>query len=280
MSAPFQILFTDLDGTLLDESTYSFEPGLPAIQALQERGIPIIFCTSKTFAETVAFQEALGVTDPFIVENGGAIYFRPGQVDPTGLTVDRRGPWNRLSLGVPYRAIVAQLVAIRELTGVGIRCFSEMDAGEIAADCGLSLEAAELAKLREYDEPFRLVDGSPDDLAQFARMAQGVGLSLTTGGRFQHLSGTSDKGRAVRRLCEFLRKSRGPLRSVGIGDSPNDLPMLQAVDHPVIVQRPDGTHNPRLLEGVPDALCAAGVGPYGWNDAVLALLSGEANDGD
>ncbi|MDP2876998.1 MAG: HAD-IIB family hydrolase, partial [Holophaga sp.] len=70
MSASFQILFTDLDGTLLDESTYAFEPALPAIRALQERGIPIVFCTSKTFAETVALQEVLGITDPFIVENG------------------------------------------------------------------------------------------------------------------------------------------------------------------------------------------------------------------
>ena len=280
MPHPFQILFTDLDGTLLDEATYAFEPALPAIRALQERGIPIVFCTSKTFAETVALQETLGITDPFIVENGGAIYFRPGQMDPTGLAVERRGPWNRLTLGVPYRALVAQLVAIRELTGVGIRCFSEMSAEEIAADCGLSIEAAERAKQREFDEPFRLLDGSPDDLAQFTRMARGVGLSLTTGGRYQHLSGTSDKGRAVRRICEFLRKSRGPLRSAGIGDSPNDLPMLQAVELPVIVQRPDGSHHSRLLEGVPEARCAKGVGPEGWNAAVLDLLSGEENDGD
>lgn len=279
MAEPFHLLFTDLDGTLLDEATYGFEPALPAIRALQARGIPIVFCTSKTFAETAVIQEDLGISDPIIVENGGAIYFRPGQVDPTGLTVERRGAWNRLSLGVPYRALVAQLGAIQERSGVGIRAFSAMEPGEIATECGLSVEAAERAKLREFDEPFRFLDGSPDDHARFARMVQGIGLSLTSGGRYFHLSGISDKGRAVRRLCEFLRKSRGPLRTVGIGDSLNDLPMLQAVDQPVIVQRPNGQHHADLQAGVPHALLAPGAGPVGWNAAVLTLLSGEAMDG-
>lgn len=279
MAAPFQILFTDLDGTLLEESTYAFEGALPGIRALQSHRIPIVFCTSKTFAETIGLQESLGITDPFIVENGGAIYFRPGQVEPTGLEVNARGTWNRVNLGVPYRALVAQLLALRELTGINLRGFSEMTAAEVAADCGLSLEAAMQSKQREFDEPFVLLDDRPEDLARIAQMAQGVGLSVSTGGRYHHLSGRSDKGRAVRLLCEFLRKRRGPLRSVGLGDSPNDLPMLQAVDIPVLVQRPNGTYSTDLAENLPRAIHAPGVGPEGWNAAVQALLKEEMGHG-
>lgn len=279
MAAPFQILFTDLDGTLLEESTYAFEGALPGIRALQSHRIPIVFCTSKTFAETIGLQESLGITDPFIVENGGAIYFRPGQVEPTGLEVNARGTWNRVNLGVPYRALVAQLLALRELTGINLRGFSEMTAAEVAADCGLSLEAAMQSKQREFDEPFVLLDDRPEDLARIAQMAQGVGLSVSTGGRYHHLSGRSDKGRAVRLLCEFLRKRRGPLRSVGLGDSPNDLPMLQAVDIPVLVQRPNGTYSTDLAENLPRAIHAPAVGPEGWNAAVQALLKEEMGHG-
>jgi mannosyl-3-phosphoglycerate phosphatase len=270
MAAPFQILFTDLDGTLLEESTYAFEGALPGIRALQSLRIPIVFCTSKTFAETIGLQESMGITDPFIVENGGAIYFRPGQVEPTGLEVNARESWNRVNLGVPYRALV---------TGINLRGFSEMTAAEVAADCGLSLAAAMQSKQREFDEPFVLLNERPEDLARIIQMAQGVGLSVSTGGRYHHLSGRSDKGRAVRLLCEFLRKNRGPLRSVGLGDSPNDLPMLQAVDLPILVQRPNGTYSPDLAENLPQAIHAPGVGPEGWNAAVQALLTEEMGHG-
>ena len=76
-------------------------------------------------------------------------------------------------------------------------------------------------------------------------------------------------------LCQFLRKKRGPIRSVGLGDSPNDLPMLKAVDLPVVVMRHGGIHDLQLQEGVPHALLASGVGPVGWNAAVLELLADE-----
>ena len=37
------LVFTDLDGTLLEYETYSFERALPAIRALKEKNIPLIF---------------------------------------------------------------------------------------------------------------------------------------------------------------------------------------------------------------------------------------------
>ena len=279
MPTPFNILFTDLDGTLLDEATYSFEPARPAIRTLKDLGIPIILCTSKTFLETVELQKAIGISDPFVVENGGAIYFQPDQIDATGQKTTRCGAWQRLSLGVPYRDLVARLVAIQQQTGIAIRSFSCMNIGEIATDCGLALEEADRAKQREFDEPFRLDEDNPEHLAQIASLVRGTGLTLSTGGRYHHLSGGSEKGNAVRLLCNLLEKTRGPLRTVGIGDSPNDLSMLEAVDLPVVVMRPDGTHHPRLVEGLPNALRAFGVGPGGWNAAILGLLLGEVNYG-
>lgn len=268
-----RVLFTDLDATLLDEHSYAFDAAIPAIRALQSERIPIVFCTSKTFAESCVIQKSMGINAPLIVENGGAIYFRRGQLDPTGLDVSEVGDWQRVSLGMPYRGLVAQLVAIEDLTGIPIRGFAKMEPAEIVQDCGLSPEAAELAKVREFDEPFCLPSGCPEDLDQVIRMAEGVGLTVSRGGRYHHLSGRSDKGRAVKKVCEFLRKSQGPIRSVGIGDSPNDLPMLQAVDIPVIVMRHGGFHDPQLQERVPGALLAKAIGPEGWNAAVLKLLA-------
>ena len=68
------LVFSDLDGSLLDERDYSYEPALPLISALRKNDIPLIFCTSKTRAEIEPLRTELNNTHPFISENGGAIY--------------------------------------------------------------------------------------------------------------------------------------------------------------------------------------------------------------
>jgi predicted mannosyl-3-phosphoglycerate phosphatase (HAD superfamily) len=50
------VIFTDLDGTLLDDSSYSFEPAHEALAEVRIRKIPLILCTSKTRAEKEAWR--------------------------------------------------------------------------------------------------------------------------------------------------------------------------------------------------------------------------------
>src|SRR6185295_628096 len=126
-------------------------------------------------------------------------------------------------------------------TGHRLVGFSELTIEEVANQTGLPLEAARLAAAREFDEPF-VIEGVHPLAAEAARIevagaAERRGLRLARGGRFHHLTGPADKGKAVRQL---LALHEGPVFSVGLGDSANDLSMLQAVDHPVIVPRPDG----------------------------------------
>ena len=45
------VVFTDLDGTLLDKKTYSFEAAREALTELRARNIPLIVVSSKTRAE-------------------------------------------------------------------------------------------------------------------------------------------------------------------------------------------------------------------------------------
>ena len=71
---PKHIIFTDLDGTLLDHFTYSFSAASDALKLIKEKGIPLIICTSKTCAEILPIRKRLRNKDPFISENGGAIY--------------------------------------------------------------------------------------------------------------------------------------------------------------------------------------------------------------
>jgi mannosyl-3-phosphoglycerate phosphatase len=266
------VVFTDLDGTLLDHATYSFEPARPALDALAAAGVPVILCTSKTRAETERWRRALGNTHPFVVENGGAVFVPEGYFGP-GARYDRRdGGYGVIEYGRPYAELRRALETIRASTGLPLRGFGDMDLDEIAGRCGFSREEAALAARREYDEPFIGADSSA--LAAVVRAAGEAGLRIMSGGRFHHLVGDIDKGRAVRALRELYAEDRGPVRSVGLGDSPNDEPMLRAVDVPVLVRRPDGRHFDGLH--LPGLVIASYAGPEGWREAVLGLLRDRA----
>ena len=110
-------------------------------------------------------------------------------------------------------------------------------------------------------------------MADLERMAREDGLHIVTGGRFHPLVGDSDKGRAVVELRTLYERAWGPIRAIGLGDSPNDLPMLQAVDIPVLVRKPGGAYDPGIR--IPGLVFAPGAGPEGWAEAVLGLLRQE-----
>jgi mannosyl-3-phosphoglycerate phosphatase len=264
------VIFTDLDGTLLDHATYSFEPARPALHALAAAGVPVVLCTSKTRAETERWRAALGNADPFVVENGGAAFFPEGYFGPGARSDRREGGYAVLEFGRPYAELRRALEAIRAVTGLPLRGFGDMGLDEIAERCGFSREEAALAARREYDEPFVGADAA--GLARVAREAEARGLRIVSGGRFPHLVGPSDKGRAVRALRGLFDAACGPVRAVGLGDGPNDEPMLREVDVPVLVRRPDGGHHGGLrLAGL---VLAPYPGPEGWREAVLGILGG------
>ena len=75
---PSWILFTDLDGTLLDAGTYSWDAARPALERLEALAIPWILCTGKTRAELAPLRRAMGHRHPCIIENGGAILIPRG----------------------------------------------------------------------------------------------------------------------------------------------------------------------------------------------------------
>jgi mannosyl-3-phosphoglycerate phosphatase len=264
------VLFTDLDGTLLDAETYSWKAAKPALKRLEVRGIPWVLCTSKTRAELGPLRHGMSHRHPFIVENGGAVLIPSGYFTVPFIAQRVIGAYQAIELGMPYPLLRTTLKELARETGTVLNGFGDMEAEEIARQTGLSLKEAERAKAREYDEPF-ILEGTPEQKLDVCHRIESKGFHLTRGGRFYHLTGDNDKGRAVKIVSEIYRRQCGPIVTVGLGDSINDLPMLAAVDRPVIVQRPDGSYEDTIaLAGLERA---EGIGPAGWNRAVLRLLN-------
>lgn len=271
---PRLIVVTDLDGSLLDSNGYSAAAARPALAALARRGVPLVPCTSKTRAELEALRPVLGLRAPMIVENGGAVVIPAGYFGAEGARAAPPGDPAVVPLGVPRHRLVASLAEIARGTGVRLRGFSEMEPAEVAALTGLEPDDALRAMTRDYDEPF-VMEGDGPGAQAVARAAAARGLRCSRGGRFWHLTGLTDKGRALRVLLGLFRaRGRAPA-TVGLGDAENDAPLLLAVDRPILVPRPDGRVDPVLRRRLPAAEVAPAPGPAGWNRAVLAVLRGE-----
>lgn len=266
------VVFTDLDGSLLDSTTYSFEAATEAVAALRARGIPLVLASSKTRMEIEPIRFRLDLVHPFIVENGGGLFIPKGYFACPVPWAQVRGTFQVIELGAPCARLRVALKEIEQALGCRLRGFGDMSAGEIAQRTGLSLSEAVLAKQREYDEPF-VIEGSATLAGDVQGMAEARGFRCTQGGRFYHLMGDSDKGRAVHYLIDCYRRQYGggdAILTVAIGDSLNDLSMLVLADQPVLVQKPDGSYDPEVQ--LPNLIRAPGVGPVGWNGAILGLL--------
>lgn len=262
------IIFTDLDGSLLNHVDYSWEAARPALERIRDLGIPLVICTSKTRPEVEVIRDEIGCSGPFIVENGGGIFFPPGYEDlPTGGSLVMGGI-KCIPLGLSYGRIRSFIDEARQ--EFSIRGFGDMDIDEIAHRTGLPPEKAALAKKRDFTEPFVL--DREEDLPGLKRAAHLKGLMITRGGRFYHCMGFgNDKGGAVTLVEEiFSRHWQTSVTSVGFGDSPNDFPMLRAVDIPVLIPHEDGSFDVLALEGL---VRATHPGSRGWNEAALSIIT-------
>jgi mannosyl-3-phosphoglycerate phosphatase len=259
------ILFTDLDGTLLDEKSYSSSLSLPAIRRLQSWGITIVFCSSKTRAEQKVLQKELSIRDPFIVENGSAIIL-PSRINHTKDTVTGESEATQVTvLGIPIKEIRKTLGQVVSKTGINYQSFSDLSNEQVAQSTGLDLESAKRAKNREYSETI-VTKFSTSELEIFIHECELSGLKCTMGGRYLSVIGQgADKGKAVQALTSHYRSGHEDILTVGIGDSPNDVPMLEAVDFPYLVQRPDGHFESMKIANLN---YISAIGPLGFTQMV------------
>jgi mannosyl-3-phosphoglycerate phosphatase len=264
------IIFTDLDGTLVNE-VYSFDSALPALALIENHKTTLVLCSSKTRSEIEFYRAKLNNYHPFISENGGGIFIPTGYFGPNVIIPTHHRALNNqygvITLGANYSELREALIKLRK-EGFSIKGFGDMSAEEISQTMGLNIEEAEMAKKRDFDEPFFYED-KEQKIVDLLNSIKQKGLNATKG-RIYHLLGQSDKGKAVSILTDLYKQKYGSVTTMGIGDSPNDIPMLEKVDIPIIVQKPDGTYDDSIT--IPNLIRAQGIGPSGWNDAMISLI--------
>ncbi|MEH6584378.1 MAG: HAD-IIB family hydrolase [Halioglobus sp.] len=267
------LVFSDLDGSLLDHYSYSHTAALPALERLEQEKIPLILCSSKTRAEILGLKQQLQNVHPFIVENGAAVFIpqhyfssQPPQ------TRGQDGFWV-YDLSESRAYWLGLLNQLQEDFSGEFESFHGMGTVGIMAATGLSTQQAEQANAREYSEPVRWL-GSDERKQGFIDRLKALGANVLQGGRFLSVSGEHDKGSA---LC-WLRsvyQSASPaavMHDLAIGDSGNDRAMLDAAETALLIRSP--VHEfPTLARKSSGVLRSDAPGPRGWAEGVTAWLN-------
>jgi mannosyl-3-phosphoglycerate phosphatase family protein len=277
--APRQLIFTALEGALVDPRTDSFAAAEEALSELERRKIAYVLLTSRTREEIDPIRRKMGHNHPFVTENGGGIFFPDGYFSLRIPGVVRTARYLSIAQGRPYAEVCEALDDIAEECGVGVTGFHHMSLREIADNTGLRPRTAELARAREFDEPFYFTSADDKAIARFVDAAHERGFDTRQGPTFWHFSAKCDTERAVRTLSQLFREATHiKLRLIGIGSGKEDLPWLRAVDQAILL--PDS--NQAAQNSLPtwenqgrtkNIVVGDAPGPVGWNTAILGLLS-------
>ena len=268
------IFFTDLDGTLLDHQTYHWSAAQPALERLKSLDFPLIFNTSKTFAELRPLAYELNNIHPMICENGNVVavphhYFQQDQ--------SHYLDYQTTLFGTDYQSITTTLQKLRIDYGFQFCGFNDLGVDGVMEKTGLSRQQAELACQRLCSEPLLWL-GDEASLSAMRLELQKHRLSLTKGGRFYHVMSPMNKGRTMGWLLAKYQQLQPQTRwiTVALGDSYNDLQMLEAAEYPVLIRNPHATspdvsHIANLTSPLPP-------GPAGWNEAVNKIIDKHIED--
>ncbi len=278
-------IYTDLDGTLLDEHG-SIESVQSSIETIKRAQLPLIFVTSKTYAEIEVLHTYLGIWGrmPFIVENGGAIYIPSSLFDAkmvsqsTGYKPTIDGPFLKTALGESYSTVRTALFQAAASAGYNVKGIGDMSVDEFASYTGLSHDLAARAKQREYQEGY-LIENAADKNASHVSMdrcIKDLGFDSTAGGGFYHIMKGGSKAKAVKVLQKLYKHINPSLRSIGFGDAMSDVQFLSLCDEGYLVTNPTKI---REVSEIPRGIIKMNEsGPVAFNNIIHNVLYEYSNN--
>lgn len=171
------------------------------------------------------------------------------------------------TLGIARAVITDKLTSLKRETGFKFASFSDFSLQDIVQHTGLSEAGAQLAQNRAFSEPLIWQD-TDANFDTFKAAILAAGFKILHGGRFIHILGKTNKGLAAQTLMQRI-KYEGQTQMIALGDSGNDLDMLNIATTPVLVKSP--AHDfPNCIRA--DAIKTTAYGPKGWNDTIMDLI--------
>jgi mannosyl-3-phosphoglycerate phosphatase len=228
------------------------------LRLLADRQIALVLCSSRTRAELELAQHQLSIRHPFVCENGAATFIPNGYFEGAISGSREVAGYQALEFGRLYVEVAEVVHQTAHRLGIDIMGFRDMSVEDVARDCDLTLLQAHLAKLREYEEPFRILDRSPSAVRRLTRALQSARLRCVNGRRYRYAGASVDKAIGVNVLRTLYQRAWGRVRTVGVADALADEHLPALVDKVTTISQPDaGPH---------------ALGMLRWSEAILAMV--------
>ena len=255
------IIFSDLDGTLLDKNTFKFDIIEDYFRELILNGITIIPSSSKTEAELLDFNNHYNLKLSFISENGSAIH---------GLDLVNKKLPNKVSIS---RSIDEIYKIYNETISLDIKqkiiFILNLNFEEQKKFFGLPQDKMLLAKKRNHSIPIQF-KGTEIEKKNFIKIMNDVGLSVQSGGRIMNICDNTNKSKAMFKTIELIGKETDEnIITIGVGDNQNDIEMLKNCDYACLVKNDNFDSS---LINIDNLIKSSEPSPKGWADVIKTTI--------
>lgn len=260
------VVFADPD-TVLNRGAPPFSTTRDTLNALADHGVVVVLWGNESRAELELIQQDLSVRHPFISENGGGLFLPRGYFARLPYAPRATASYDVIDFGRPYHHVAGLLHEVADRLGVEVTSFRDLSINQVAEQFQLSLPQALRAKLREYDEPFRIASADPAVQSRLFTALRRAGLRCFAQGHYHHATSVADKAESIRTLAALYRQTCADVVTVGLASDPFETCLLQAVDIPIVV-RSQSIDVSRLLSKVPTARFVDTNDCCGWSEFI------------
>ncbi len=231
-------IFTDLDGTLLDNNNYSFGDLESFINKIKDK-VEIIYNTSKTFSEVLYLNRKLKINFPFIVENGSCIFFPKGYLENKDINKNFFKYENYFGYRLTNYTSNNFVDFFSNLKNkYNFSFYSKLEEKKLAKITNLNISEIRRSKKRLFTNPI-LWEDTEKNLLNFKIdiSLHDKNLKILKGGRFLHILDNYDKGIALKKFIKIINPlNKTSLTTISLGDSENDISMLNITDYSCVIK--------------------------------------------
>ncbi len=265
------LIFSDIDGTFMNHKSYSYSI-LKKYILLLKNHCQVIFNSSKTFEEMIELNKSLRLLSPFIVENGACIFF-PKNYKHFFFDKNFFKHSNYLGYKLTKKNSQSITYEINHLKKkYKFSFFSEISDSKLKKITNLNTQKLKKSRMRMFSNPI-LWEDKDTKKDQFRKEVNSLGYELSSGGRFMHLSDSYNKGKAIKELLTILNLKKSlTYKTISIGDSDNDLSMLELTDYSCIIK---SSKKKLLLKKKNNNYYSKNFAPEGWKESLEFIFRKE-----
>lgn len=267
------IIFSDIDGSFMNHENYSFDE-LKLFVARISKICKIIFVSSKTYEEIIKLKKKLKISFPFIVENGACIFFPKNDLNI------KRGKINFIEIGDHVGYKISRFVSKDYKLKLNFlkkefsfKFFSEINIKNAKKITNLNFSSLLDSKKRMFTDPIFWQD-KENKILDFQSRLKDLKLETSIGGRFIHVSDNFNKGKSVNRFLDIIKSNcnQNPL-TISVGDSHNDLSMLETTDYSCVVK--NAKKKNLILKKTKNKYYSKHFAPEGWKESLNYIFKKE-----